>query len=439
MNTVELPISGMDEFRFGTSKHALILKANIKTNLGRISAQISTLGQSNLCCLVYKMFLDKICSWYICWLLERPIYSRDGRGRARMKMGHQWNLQSVLPRCAPRVLWISRGGAGWGGASIPDIFLLYFDEMGKVLIEAAQADNRKQGRFHAPPPPIEDPQLGLTFLHLRISIPSNSIQREIFSGNHRSFLWKVLLFLGFFVLINHWTFSRKVDNWPKLIMSYRDKFSENFHRVGEGNGVILCCKFSFILSLYLTMKSKRQHTCPQKFATKTTEINLFWRAQPSLRWWRERQKVVIKLISVKNGQLAKPLLASIWTIITKFCILHLNLFVNVDVLVEFIRWRWHCCSWLNTHWSDFHIDERFPLGWAWDFSFPCPCRPLTKLVDDHHRIRQVADNTLCHPRREPLLQCPALLVHHSGDIRVPEEVFFFVNLRRPWSTFSDCA
>ena len=106
--------SGMDEFRFGTSKHALILKANIKTNLGRISAQISTLGQSNLCCLVYKMFLDKICSWYICWLLERPIYSRDGRGRARMKMGHQWNLQSVLPRCAPRVLSISRGGAGRG-------------------------------------------------------------------------------------------------------------------------------------------------------------------------------------------------------------------------------------------------------------------------------------------------------------------------------------
>ena len=66
------------------------------------------------------------------------------------------------------------------------MFLLHFDGMRKVLIEAAQADNRKQGRFHAPPPPIEDPQLGLTFLHLRISIPSNPIQREIFSGNHHS-------------------------------------------------------------------------------------------------------------------------------------------------------------------------------------------------------------------------------------------------------------
>ena len=31
-----------------------------------------------------------------------------------MKRGHQWNLQAVLPRYAPRVLSISRGGAGRG-------------------------------------------------------------------------------------------------------------------------------------------------------------------------------------------------------------------------------------------------------------------------------------------------------------------------------------
>ena len=60
-------------------------------------------------------------------------------------------------------------------------FLLHFDGMRKVLIEAAApAHNRKQSRFHAPPPPIGDPELGLRFLHLRISIPSNPIQREIF-------------------------------------------------------------------------------------------------------------------------------------------------------------------------------------------------------------------------------------------------------------------
>ena len=31
-----------------------------------------------------------------------------------MKKGHQWNLQSVLPRCAPRDLSILWGGAGQG-------------------------------------------------------------------------------------------------------------------------------------------------------------------------------------------------------------------------------------------------------------------------------------------------------------------------------------
>ena len=31
-----------------------------------------------------------------------------------MKGDHQWNLQSVLPRCAPRISRILRGGAGQG-------------------------------------------------------------------------------------------------------------------------------------------------------------------------------------------------------------------------------------------------------------------------------------------------------------------------------------
>ena len=57
--------------------------------------------------------------------------------------------------------------------------------------------------------------------------------------------------------------------------------------------------------------------------------------------------------------------------------------------------------------------------------------PLPKLMDDYDRFRQVVDHALRHPRRERLLQCPALRVHHSGDIRVPDEVFFFVNFRRP--------
>ena len=67
-------------------------------------------------------------------------------------------------------------------------FLLHFAGKRKVLIEA---HNRRQGGFDAPPPPIEDLELGLKFQHLRISPPFNSIHFQ--ADLIKSFLhfWRV--------------------------------------------------------------------------------------------------------------------------------------------------------------------------------------------------------------------------------------------------------
>ena len=50
----------------------------------------------------------------------------------------------------------------------------------------------------------------------------------------------------------------------------------------------------------------------------------------------------------------------------------------------------------------------------------------TKLLHDHHRLGQVVKHAGCHPRLKRLLQGPTLLIYHSGDIGVPQEVVLVI-------------
>ena len=50
----------------------------------------------------------------------------------------------------------------------------------------------------------------------------------------------------------------------------------------------------------------------------------------------------------------------------------------------------------------------------------------TKLLHDHHRLRQVVKHAVGHPRLKRFFQGPVLLIYHSSDIGVPQEVVLVI-------------